>query len=308
MTAIVPSRDEDDRHHRLRLELAGLPYRPLADPRSHHVVLKGMRFHYLEWGDPHLPPVLLLHGGGQTCRTWDLVCHELSTDYRCIAPDLRGHGDSEWSYEGDYRLATLGRDVSALVRHLELDAFALVGMSMGCASGLHHALHQGAGLRAFVAVDAGPWVRFEGAQPILDFMQRVAGLEDLDAFVAEAHRFNPRRDPRLLRRSLLYNLRECPDGRLMWKGDLRPKRDFDRSGLGADLERLRERLPAMPCPTLIARGAESRVFLDEDAARFAAAVPDGRWVRIPDAGHTVQGDQPRALIEAIREFFTAIGF
>ena len=100
-------------------------------PAEHLVVLGRMRFRYLDWGTPGKTPLLFLHGGGLTAHTWDLVCLALRADYRCLALDLRGHGDSEWSPEMDYGIAAHSGDVEALVDHLGLDGLGLVGMSLG---------------------------------------------------------------------------------------------------------------------------------------------------------------------------------
>ncbi len=296
---------DDAEHHRLRLELSGLPYRPLTPPQDHHIILRGMRFHYVEWGDHAGRPILFLHGGGQTCRTWDVVCHELSREYRCIAVDQRGHGDSEWSYESDYRVEAYAADVAALVDALTLAPLVIVGMSLGGTAGLHYALERPKALAGFVAIDVGPWVNVEASLPIREFMQEVAGLDQLEQFVEAALRLNPRRDARLLRHSLWHNLRTCPDGRLIWKTDLR--RHGDRLAVvTAAFGPLRERIANLRCPTLVVRGADSRILGEEDARRFAEAIPNGRWIAIDGAGHSVQGDQPKALVEALRAFLAEI--
>lgn len=296
---------DDAEHHRLRLELSGLPYRPLTPPQDHHIILRGMRFHYVEWGDHAGRPILFLHGGGQTCRTWDVVCHELSREYRCIAVDQRGHGDSEWSYESDYRVEAYAADVAALVDALNLAPLVIVGMSLGGIAGLHYALDRPKALAGFVAVDVGPWVNVEASLPIREFMQEVAGLDQLEQFVDAALRLNPRRDARLLRHSLWHNLRTCPDGRLIWKTDLRRRGDR-LAVVTAAFGPLRERIANLRCPTLVVRGADSRILGEEDARRFAEAIPNGRWIAIDGAGHSVQGDQPKALVEALRAFLAEI--
>jgi esterase len=296
---------DDAEHHRLRLELSGLPYRPLTPPQDHHIILRGMRFHYVEWGDHAGRPILFLHGGGQTCRTWDVVCHELSQEYRCIAVDQRGHGDSEWSYESDYRVEAYAADVAALVDALNLAPLVIVGMSLGGIAGLHYALDHPQALAGFVAVDVGPWVNVEASLPIREFMQEVAGLDQLEQFVDAALRLNPRRDARLLRHSLWHNLRTCPDGRLIWKTDLRRRGDR-LAVVTAAFGPLRERIANLRCPTLVVRGADSRILGEEDARRFAEAIPNGRWIAIDGAGHSVQGDQPKALVEALRAFLAEI--
>jgi esterase len=297
---LLPLPDEAD-HHRLSLELSGIPYRPLVPPMDHHVVLQRIRFHYVEWGDRSARPILFLHGGGQTCRTWDVVCHELSQRYRCIALDQRGHGDSEWSYELDYRIESHAADTAALIEALGLPPIVIVGASLGGLNALHYALQRPEMVSGIVAIDVGPWVNEEAGSPIREFMQEVATLDELEQFIAAAHRFNPRRDVRLLRRSLWHNLRRCPDGRLMWKTDLR-RLDERRAMVTAGLSFLRERIGELRCPALVIRGSESRILSEQDAQRFAEAVPNGRWLAISGAGHSVQGDQPKALIEALRPF------
>lgn len=301
----APDPDAEREHHRLAAGLAGLEIPELVRPQHQHAVLGGIRLHYLDWGTPGRPPALFLHGGGQTARTWDLCCLALRRELHCIALDQRGHGDSEWAYDFAYAPERHAGDFSALLDHLGIGRAIVVGMSMGCLNGLTFAADHPERVAAFVAVDAGPWVQMEGGRRIVDFVREADGGVDLDAWVGAALRFNPRRDPRLLRQSLLHNLRELPDGRLTWKTDRR--RPPDLAAIEAQLTSLRARLADLRCPALILRGAESDVFLDEDAERFAEALPDARWVRIEGAGHTVQGDQPAALVRELRAFLSERG-
>jgi len=94
-------------------------------------------------------------------------------------------------------------------------------MSLGGLNGLNYALQRPDSVSALVAVDVGPWVNIDAGLPIREFMQEVAALDRFEEIVAAALRLNPRRDARVLRHSLWHNLRRCPDGRLMWKTDLR---------------------------------------------------------------------------------------
>lgn len=301
MTAPDPLLPSEQRaHHELAAELAGIEICDYVAATHHHVVLRGMRFHYLDWGECGRPPALFLHGGAQTARTWDLPCLALRRELRCLALDQRGHGDSEWSYSFDYAADSHAGDFAALLDHLGIERAVVVGMSMGCLNGLHFAARWPERVSAFIAVDAGPWVRLEGGRRIVDFVQSADGSPSLEEWITRARRFNPRRDPRLLRQSLLHNLRRLPDGTLTWKTDHR--RPLDVDAMTSRLEALRELLPLITCPTLVLRGAESDVFLDEDAARFSDALPSARWTRIEGAGHTIQGDQPAALVREIRGF------
>jgi pimeloyl-ACP methyl ester carboxylesterase len=173
-------------------------------------------------------------------------------------------------------------------------------MSMGCVNALHYAIQHPERLAALIAVDAGPEVRLEGGRAIIDFRSATAELTSVEAYVEHAMRFNPRRDPRLLRTSLLHNLRRLPNGNWTWKTDPRPTMDVER--YAREMRALWAQLGRITCPALVVRGAESDVFLDEHAERFAQALPRGRWVRVPDSGHTVQGDNPAALLAEMRRF------
>jgi pimeloyl-ACP methyl ester carboxylesterase len=68
------------------------------------------------------------------------------------------------------------------------------------------------------------------------------------------------------------------------------------------LEGLRDGTEAITCPVLVIRGAESDAFSDAQAAGFAATLPDGRWAKVENAGHTVQGDNPRGLVQVLAHF------
>src|SRR5207248_1911376 len=193
----------------------------LVVPAEHAVVMGGLRLHYPDGGGGGRPPLVFLHGGCLTAHTWDLVCLAMRNEFRCLALDQRGHGDSEWSPTLDYAPAAHARDLEALVAHLSLERPVLVGQSMGGMNALAYAARPGAQLAGLVLVDVGPDIRWQGAARIADFVQGPAELDSVEAFVVRARAFNPSRDPRLLRRSLLHNLRRLPDGRLTWKYDRR---------------------------------------------------------------------------------------
>lgn len=281
---------------------AGFSFDAVALPDERDVAVGGLRFRYLDWGREGKRPILFLHGGALTAHTWDLCCLALRDDYHCLALDQRGHGDSDWAPDADYSIAAQRDDVKGFAAALGLDKFVLVGMSMGAINGLAYAIQYPETLSALVVIDAGPNVRRPGSSRIRDFVNGGAEPETLDAIIARALSFNPRRDPLILRRSLMHNLREGADGTWTWKYD---RRRFQAMGgeRHADERRgLADGLAHVTCPALVVRGGESDVFHDEDAERLASGLPDGRWIKIPRAGHTVQGDNPKDLVAALRDF------
>ncbi|MEM9132655.1 MAG: alpha/beta hydrolase [Actinomycetota bacterium] len=283
-------------------ELAGIDLPEGARSTDHHVILDGRRFHYLAWGDDDRFPVLFLHGGNQSAHTWDVVCASLSDRYHCVALDQRGHGDSEWSYELDYGPAAMAGDAFNLVTHLGWRRFALVGMSLGCLASLHLAADDSMRdrLAALVAVDAGPYVSEGGGPQIIDFVSANLSHETFEDYVQAAVRHNPKRRVELLRHSLGNTVRQLSDGTWTWKADRRRPVTLDtmRTWL-APLEGL---VPSIDCPVLVARGSHSHVLSAADADRFARQLRRGRTVTIADAGHAIQGDNPRGLLDAVEPF------
>ncbi|MGH7046948.1 MAG: alpha/beta fold hydrolase [Stellaceae bacterium] len=281
---------------------AGFSFDEVALPAEHDVVVGDLRFRYLDWGTHGQRPILFLHGGALTAHTWDLCCLALRDEFHCLALDQRGHGDSDWAPDADYSLAAQREDVRGVAEALGLDHFVLVGMSMGAINGLAYAIRYPETLSALVLIDAGPNVRRPGSTRIRDFVNGGSEPETLDAIIARALSFNPRRDPVILRRSLMHNLREGTDGNWSWKYDRRRFQPMGGDQHAAERRALADGLANIVCPTLVVRGAESDVFHDEDAERLAAGLPDGRWIKIARAGHTVQGDNPKDLSAALREF------
>jgi pimeloyl-ACP methyl ester carboxylesterase len=100
-------------------------------PTSHIFTSQRLRLHYVDWGNEDAPPLILQHGGRDHCRSWDWVAEELKDDWHVIAPDLRGHGDSAWSPDGDYGMQALIYDFAQLIHQLGYDQVSIVGHSLG---------------------------------------------------------------------------------------------------------------------------------------------------------------------------------
>jgi esterase len=281
---------------------AGFSFGEVALPQSHDVQIGRMRLHYLDWGNKHLPPMVFLHGGALNAHTWDLVCLALRDEYRCIALDQRGHGDSDWSPDADYSMSAQLADTKGFVDTLGLDKFILVGMSLGAINSLAFAIAHPDRLNALVIIDAGPEIRRPGSSRIRDFVNGVADTVTIEGIIEKALQFNPRRDPTILRRSLMHALRQQPDGSWKWKYDRRRFQVLDQEKHRSERAALADGLARITCPTLVVRGGESDVFHEEDGIRLAQRLPDGKFVTVPRAGHTVQGDNPKDLVAELRRF------
>jgi len=257
-------------------------------PRESFVrVATGIRLHVEEWGDPAGRPVLVLHGGAQSAATWRGVCRRLPSSLRCIVPDHRGHGESDWSEQGEYGCASQVGDLLGLLDALALDRFAIVGHSMGGLNALELAGGQPGRVTAMVLADVGLDSNKTGRQRL---RRRVPAAGDAPSREEEETAASIGAPP------------TSPDA-----GPARPSFDIrllphvpTYCGDGAYRRRL---LRASGAPLLVLRGEHSRI-LPHAAARATADFVDGELVEIPDTGHDIPG-RPEATARAIASFLAA---
>ncbi len=280
----------------------GLPFAPATRYASHNIVLRHHRFHFLEWGAAEAPAVVLLHGGHQSAHAWDLVSLALARDYRVLALDQRGHGDSEWARDVDYSNHTMALDAEAFIAALGLDRPVLVGHSMGGRNAMLLAHRGQTALRGLVIVDIGPEISEKGRQSIGGFVRANEEFDDLEEFVANVRKYDPYRPRAHIERTVKYNMLQRPDGKYISKCDPAPR----RLGLLAG-RRLRDNLTLeavaeLRLPTLVLRGATSNI-LDPDAAeRFRDALPEGELITVPDCGHNVASQNTKGFLDALAPF------
>lgn len=285
--------------------ILGIDQAKIDPPAHRHFVVGGLRLHVVDWGRHGTLPIVFLHGGALNARTWDAVCLLLRDEYHCIAFDQRGHGDSEWSPSCDYDIDDHLRDLTLLIDELDLERFVLVGQSLGGISALRYASRHGDRVLALVVIDVTPFVRrTPSVERVFEFIVAPAEADSVEEFVERAVRFNPRRDPRMLRKSLMHNLRPLPDGRWTWKYDRRHL-SFERfDAMIARFNEVGRELDTVACPTLVVRGSEG--VAASDAMRLAHRLQAASMVTIDDAGHNVQGDNPTALVDAMRSFLAGV--
>ena len=134
----------------------GVPFTVENEPVDRFVKANGLNLHYLEWGNPDLPTIVMLHGISQQAHSWDFISLPLSVDYHVLALDQRGHGDTDWSPDGDYSTDIYVKDVDGFINALGLRNFHLMGHSMGGRNSLAWASGRPGTLRSLTIVDTGP--------------------------------------------------------------------------------------------------------------------------------------------------------
>jgi pimeloyl-ACP methyl ester carboxylesterase len=156
-----------------------------------------------------------------------------------------------------------------------------------------------------VVIDIGPLAPQSGSsQRIQNFLDG-AELDSIEDFVERSMKFNPRRDPDLLRVSLLHNLRELPNGKWTWKYDKRHYLRPTQPDLSMRLLKTTwDGVPGIACPTLVVRGGDSDILSARVGKQLAERFPNGTYVEVPRAGHIVQSDNPADLVADLRRFLS----
>lgn len=278
--------------------------------RQRHELTTGLTLVADHYGDPTDPAVVFLHGGGQTRHSWGRTALSLSTrGWHAITVDMRGHGESDWSADGEYHLTNYAEDAAAFVATLDTPP-VLVGASLGGLTGIHLEGRIAPGsIRALVLVDIVPGMNTDGADRILAFMgERVeSGFATLDEVADAVAAYNPNRprpsDPEGLKKNLRLR-----DGRWYWHWDpatLDAHNTIrDASSRAASREVTNDALTAVDRPVLLIRGRQSDLVTEEEVAVFTTTWPNAHYVDVSGAGHMVSGDNNDAFTSAVVGFLT----
>lgn len=268
-----------------------------------------------QWGDPSHPPLILVHGGRDQKRSWDWVARALATRFYVISYDLRGHGKSAWSSDGDYGVMDHVFDLASLVAHFNLERFHLIGHSLGGNIAVRYAGLYPEKIIKLVAIEGlgpSPKMQSERAAERLEvrlrawieqrriLSQRVA-RKMKNAAEARARMqaaFEHLSDAQISHLTLT-GIRHNQDGTVSWA--------YDPAGMGrspADItnDEFRYLYARITCPTWLVYGADSWASdpsKDGRAAHFQNAVVSV----IPEAGHWVHHDRFEVFMSALEDFF-----
>ncbi|ORV69424.1 peroxidase [Mycolicibacter hiberniae] len=265
-------------------------------------------------GDPDARAVVFLHGGGQTRRSWGRAAAAVAArGWQAVTVDLRGHGESDWANQGDYRLVSFATDVHEVLRTLPPDP-VLVGASLGGCTAMLLAGELAPGAAsAVVLVDIVPNMDASGAQRVQAFMAEnmESGFHSLDEVADAIAAYNPHRPRPADLQGLTTNLRRRGD-RWYWHWDPEFIRGPEHQGPMEihDVDRLNAAVRTIldgGVPMLLVRGQLSDLVSAANAEEFLARFPQVEFVDVAGAGHMVAGDRNDVFADAILEFLARHG-
>ena len=252
------------------------------------------------WWGTGPPEIVLVHGGAQNAHTWDTVALALDRPLLCV--DLPGHGHSDWRDDHSYWPPHLADDVATVVRELAPSAELVVGMSLGGLTAICLAAQHPELVRRLAIVDVTPGVDHAKAEPIVTFVSGPETFASFDEILDRTVEFNPTRSVSSLRRGILHNAKENPDGSWTWRWDPMKEWNFPE-GEVPDFDSLWGKVDEITAPILFLRGgAAGSVVGDDDQAELLRRRPETEVVVVEAAGHSIQGDQPLELATLLSRF------
>lgn len=283
---------------------------PSIDPESRFYRSHGLRLHYLDWGNETAPPAILVHGGRDHARNWDRIARALRPHLHVVTPDLRGHGDSEWTKGGSYSLTEYVYDLTRLIRQIGTQPAILIGHSMGGMISLIYAGTFPEHVAKLVVLDGVTVPPNAEREPPHERITRwIAQLDALETrqprryrSIAEAAAqmmaHNARLSPELAQHLAGHGVRQNDDGSHSWKFDpyqrvMAPHRLWpeDHVALWSRIE----------CPTLLLY-ADGSFLGDPAASGTLDHFRNARAEIIRGAGHWLHHDKPDEVLSLIKEF------
>ena len=275
--------------------------------RSGFTIVEERQVHYLEWGSSAAPPVVCLHGGGQTAYMWEELGAALAATHHVFAPDLPGHGDTDPIGEMDRR--SLAATIPPVLDEFGFERAAFVGASLGGIVSLTLAADRPGLVAAIALIDIGHRLEDEGVNRIIDFMTRHESFASPEEAAVEVAEYLPHRR-QVNADNLRRNLRELPDGRWVWKHMFARRLRGAQAPVGGWRELVAgmgDEAMTLTCPVLVLRGAASDVLSNEGAEEIASLIPDARLATVGSAGHHAAGDNPETTVDLVRDFLAEAG-
>jgi pimeloyl-ACP methyl ester carboxylesterase len=282
----------------------------LSGPADLFYKSQGLRLHYADWANDAAPSLILIHGGRDHCRSWDDVARALQPHFHVVAPDLRGHGDSDWAKGSSYSLSDYLYDLTCLMRSASIHQTTIVGHSMGGMIGLMYAGAYPNRLSRLAVLDGVTVLPGSPQTPIheritewaaqLDKIaeQKARGYRTIAEAAERMSAHNKRLTPEQALHLASHGVKQNADGGYTWKFDEYQKARAPYRLSPDDHIALWSRIT---CPTLLLRGSES-LLPDPEAAGVLAHFKQAHSVTIAGAGHWLHHDKLEEVLGVLRPF------
>jgi pimeloyl-ACP methyl ester carboxylesterase len=266
---------------------------------------EGLRLRYVEWGAIDAPAIVALHGLRSFAYTWESMALPLADRFRIIALDQRGRGESDWDPERRYFAEHYVRDLEALVEHLGLTCFVLVGHSMGGSNAFVYAGAHPDRLACLVIEDMGPGASAGGAGAVRirrELLATPARFDDWNEAAAFWRSQRPNVPDAAIAARVQHSMKQASDGGVVWRHDAEGIAAARLAATPSQLVDLWPYVDALRVPTLLLRGARSDFLTAETARAMARRNAAIRLVEVPEASHYVHDDNLAGFEAALHAY------
>ena len=283
----------------------------IIGPTSHYFYSQRLKLHYVDWGNPARPLLVLVHGGRDHCRNWDWIALNLRDHFHIIAPDLRGHGDSDWTVGGNYSMIDYVLDLTQLMRAVASEPATLIGHSLGGSIVLQYSGVYPSSVKQVVSIEGmGPPPHMIQETPaharmgnwigqMQDLARRkVREYSSIEEALGRMREANPHLSQEQALHLTVWGVRRNENGTYSWKFD---NYVHATSPYVFNTRDAREIWGRITCPTLLIRGAESWAGDWVKDGRFSA-FRNAQTDTVEKAGHWVHHDQLGAFLKIVRRF------
>jgi pimeloyl-ACP methyl ester carboxylesterase len=283
----------------------------IIGPTSHYFYSQRLKLHYVDWGNPGCPLLVLVHGGRDHCRNWDWVALDLRNHFHIIAPDLRGHGDSDWAVGGNYSMIDYVLDLTQLMRAVASEPATLIGHSLGGSIVLQYSGVYPSSVKQVVSIEGmGPpphmiqetpaharmenWI---GQMQVLA-RRKVREYSSIEEALGRMREANPHLSQEQALHLTVWGVRRNENGTYSWKFDNYVHATSPYVFNTRDAHEIWGRIT---CPTLLIRGAESWAGDWVKDGRFSA-FRNAQTHTVEKAGHWVHHDELGVFLKTVRRF------
>jgi pimeloyl-ACP methyl ester carboxylesterase len=279
------------------------------NPTSNRFTSQRINLHYLDWGNPDAPLLVLVHGARDHARSWDWVAEELRDDWHIVCPDLRGHGDSAWSPDGSYTILSYVADLAQLLHQIGDDPVSIAAHSLGGAIALRYAGLFPQKVRRLAAIEGlgiasssngdlfdqwRDWMTerraLSGRSP-----RRYATLEEAFSRMRAANTYLSVEQALHL---TVHGSTRNEDGTFSWKFDNYTRSNFPLGVSDADVHRL---WGCINCPVWLVHGADSWASHPGTDGRHTF-FKQATVTSYEEAGHWVHHDRLNSFTSDLRQF------
>lgn len=282
-------------------------------PSSHSYFSHRLRLHYLDWGNDGAPPLLLVHGIHDHCRSWDWFVESFRANYHVVVPDLRGHGDSDWAVGSSYTLVDYVYDIAQLIRQLSIAPLTIVSHSLGgTIAALYSGLYPDHVDKLVIIEGVGLYPGFADSNPAtkvrhwIDAGRNLSGrtvrkYPSIEAAYQRMHETNPHLSTEQARHLSMHASNQNEDGTFSWKFDnyTRNRAPYDMSH--NDMITLWEAITAKTLIVNSTSGYPHRIGQDGTDTHFQNLT----MAKVANAGHWTHHDQLDEVVATVSEFLDA---